>query len=1578
MAAHRFWRVLILTGGNGSFYAIAELEMATAANGANVCTGGTPVKSGERVGFEATKAFDGIKGVSGSTNCWSVAQAANQYLGYDFGVGVTKDIREIRMWSRGDSFYTQMLQDFRVQYSDDGSTWTTAVEFSNNPAAWAQNETRSFLIPTAATTFTGAATGTTPPLEAKAAFVRNITTGTNYYASNADQPTLQNEAASLAKLMSAKILLAQKSAVLATETATVQTGETVGGSSASLTVGDVLTLRELLYGMIVPSGNDAAEVVARVIGDYIHSQTGSGTSGRTRFLEEMNAQAAALGMTNTSFESPHGTNLSPDGTNACENFTTARDLAILAADILTNSTIQTVATAASHTMTITGANARTYSVSSTLGLVNAGTGVGNVGAYSGTQAAKGGVQGASAGKHTTDSYSSAVLWQAPNGDQLVIIELHSTTDTTRTWDQLALFWEALSDHSTLAGTEPADAHWSQVVLLANAESGYTDLSSYARALANQTASALDTTNPIVGTKSYASTATTGQFTAADAPELSLGSGDFDLDIWLRGNGTVPDTTDALISKWDATLNLREWSVQRAAGGFAFWYSTDGSTSAAAATSGLSDTVLWNGAIRHVKILRAGGTLNIYVNGTLAKQQSVPSAFYDGTAKLMVAGRQDNGTGVQFPLRASDLDGIRLTKGYARLATGVGRFMPYPRPYATSGNTAPTAPTITSPAAGASVLNNATVSFAAATDADGDPLNYSGRYRLNGGSWVSWFSAQPYGTGTKNLPGAGVAGDSIDIEIWANDGTINGPSAARSFAIVALPSTPTLSGYPTGPTSVHLTLGGGTGATSWALYRGTASGFPLDGAHQIATGSGAPSGTDDDTSGLTGDSDFYYVLVASNATGSTQSTELHIHTLDAACVGADTRLGSGWAKRWGVLANWLNGSFCGGGYIQAGFARGNAGAHNCLAYTAAPLAGGQRASVSGTFGELYGRLLFEPYAGEEWSYLGVGVLINGGGAIGGQSTGVVALAHSGPFGFMNGNPAWTPCNRVGLIPQISIDVYVLHPYGSLYFPVSVLYDPSAGAAFAANCYTRPECLNLMTPITLDLEVTPNLSVDPTGKTYDITLHSHGWTQRVSLYAPLPCGYPALVAGTAGGYVGFVSPLCYQNTYDPGTCSPTPPTPPTPGSPGCTPAMDAPTVSVTEVCGAPSLTGSPMAGTCLGNHASTDWQVRRQSDGVVIWSSMGDTTNLERYDLAAGVLPTGITLEVQITYYDDLTPTPTTASSAWTAFTLTGPTVLGPPVINSPTSGSTLAGGLGTLNFSAPTGAPAGTQYSASFSYDAATWIPLYALGSIVPGTNYPLDFTGYPAGQIAIQVVATDACASDNFARVCVTLPATVCSEEVVTITAVRRLELRSDYLNAGGVCEFFIPEYGEPGGATERREDQGVESFTAQILRSAHVLDFSGLLAGKKVLRRVYDDLSWDESRIARISDGREETGEEIVQIDCDGPLTDLQRSLVYRQLYVTGADGVQRPGAVAYTFPLYRQTLADLLAFIIAHGAPSYFHAGTVEEWDDGSVWDLDFDFDTASSALYKLCEKADRRLAYTRDCAGYRLHILKTADES
>jgi D-alanyl-D-alanine carboxypeptidase len=121
--------------------------------------------------------------------------------------------------------------------------------------------------------------------------------------------------ASLTKLMTA-LLVVESGRYF--DSVTIEPGDLIGGSSMGLITGETLTVRDLLDGLLVPSGNDASAALARVLGGRL---AGPGRPV-ARFVARMNARAVELGMSETSFR--NSTGLDDIG-----HLSTANDLALL-------------------------------------------------------------------------------------------------------------------------------------------------------------------------------------------------------------------------------------------------------------------------------------------------------------------------------------------------------------------------------------------------------------------------------------------------------------------------------------------------------------------------------------------------------------------------------------------------------------------------------------------------------------------------------------------------------------------------------------------------------------------------------------------------------------------------------------------------------------------------------------------------------------------------------------------------------------------------------------------------------------------------------------------------------------------------------------------------------------------------------------------------------------------------------------------------------------------------------------------------------------------------------------------------
>ena len=115
-------------------------------------------------------------------------------------------------------------------------------------------------------------------------------------------------------------------------------------STAHLQKGDVLSLKDLLYGLMLPSGNDSAIAIAEHI------------SGSTEdFVELMNSEAALLGATNTNFVNPHGYQNK-------EHYTTAYDLYLIFNECIKNETFLQIIASSSYETSIKQADGSTRAV----------------------------------------------------------------------------------------------------------------------------------------------------------------------------------------------------------------------------------------------------------------------------------------------------------------------------------------------------------------------------------------------------------------------------------------------------------------------------------------------------------------------------------------------------------------------------------------------------------------------------------------------------------------------------------------------------------------------------------------------------------------------------------------------------------------------------------------------------------------------------------------------------------------------------------------------------------------------------------------------------------------------------------------------------------------------------------------------------------------------------------------------------------------------------------------------------------------------------------------------------------------
>ena len=172
-----------------------------------------------------------------------------------------------------------------------------------------------------------------PAIRAKSSILADPETGQVFYEVNADEKAYP---ASTTKIMTALLVLKycnleETETCLEEDKSTLEPGSTLAG----IKTGETLTIRDLLYCLLLPSGNEAANMLARHVGGTVDN-----------FVWMMNQQAVALGCTGTHFANPHG--LHDDNL-----YTTARDLYRIASEAMEDETFAEIVKTAIKTLPAT-------------------------------------------------------------------------------------------------------------------------------------------------------------------------------------------------------------------------------------------------------------------------------------------------------------------------------------------------------------------------------------------------------------------------------------------------------------------------------------------------------------------------------------------------------------------------------------------------------------------------------------------------------------------------------------------------------------------------------------------------------------------------------------------------------------------------------------------------------------------------------------------------------------------------------------------------------------------------------------------------------------------------------------------------------------------------------------------------------------------------------------------------------------------------------------------------------------------------------------------------------------------------
>lgn len=235
-----------------------------------------------------------------------------------------------------------------------------------------------------------------------------------------EQPDQRLEIASTTKIMTAYVVLqaADKDPKLLDREVTFSTkADRTEGTSTRIRAGEKLSIRELLYGLLIPSGNDAAVALAESVGrQFAAAGKSDKKDSISRFVAEMNRTAERLGMKNTKYINPHGL---PDE----DHVSTARDLLRLAAVAMKHPLFREIVSTRQHTCQVTSTRGYKRNVvwKNTNKLLD-------VDGYSGVKTG------------TTNAAGACLVSLAQRGhDELLVVVLGATSSDARYTDTRNLF-----------------------------------------------------------------------------------------------------------------------------------------------------------------------------------------------------------------------------------------------------------------------------------------------------------------------------------------------------------------------------------------------------------------------------------------------------------------------------------------------------------------------------------------------------------------------------------------------------------------------------------------------------------------------------------------------------------------------------------------------------------------------------------------------------------------------------------------------------------------------------------------------------------------------------------------------------------------------------------------------------------------------------------------------------------------------------------------------------------------------------------------------------------------------------------
>ncbi|MCO5216096.1 MAG: hypothetical protein M9953_04410 [Thermomicrobiales bacterium] len=298
-------------------------------------------------------------------------------------------------------------------------------------------------LPASAATMTLMSPIPTPDVTAASVYVMDTTSGIPLYSKNPDD---RRAIGSMVKMMTALVTLKwvedpDNALVTITDYDPVELGYT----QMYLQVGDTLSVTQLLYGLMLPSGGDAANALCRYVGGIISGVTEHPGIACESFVGEMNKYAAELGLDNSRFTNP-------DGRDADNAYSSAQDVYLMTEAMMQNSKLMGIIQHPAYLIYSEGDPSLEYRADSTLApyLGSAATGIP-------------GVIGGKTGSEVQAGANASVIREVNGGQNRVIIVVMGSDlvyndaggiDVDTRWDDVRTIVSAMD--SQFAWTNPAD------------------------------------------------------------------------------------------------------------------------------------------------------------------------------------------------------------------------------------------------------------------------------------------------------------------------------------------------------------------------------------------------------------------------------------------------------------------------------------------------------------------------------------------------------------------------------------------------------------------------------------------------------------------------------------------------------------------------------------------------------------------------------------------------------------------------------------------------------------------------------------------------------------------------------------------------------------------------------------------------------------------------------------------------------------------------------------------------------------------------------------------------------------------